>query len=169
MNWLVNVTIYNSFNELYKIIMAKTVINTATTTTITNKKRSAAASEIDDIFTKKLKPSTSTTSTNSLPTQSTSSLSSIPLNKKSKKSTTSLSLPTTMAVDPKGKSKQQNNEPETILDPSAFIDSYRNESAPGVGGNKKRKAGGGVEGDGGSNAKAQDEEDRFMDSRGTAS
>lgn len=110
------------------------------------KKRALASAEIDDIFSKKPKLSTVPTPIAEPPKK----------NKGKGKATT--------AAAPEEKPAKKGKAPETIMDTSAGIDSYR-VAAPVV---KKRKAGeDGVGASGEGAGKEMEEEDRFMDSRGT--
>lgn len=110
------------------------------------KKRALASAEIDDIFSKKPKLS-------AVPPPAAEPA------KKNKGKGKATAAPA--ACEKPGK---KGKAPETILDTSAGIDSYR-VAAPVV---KKRKAGDDRIGAAGEGAgKEMEEEDRFMDSRGT--
>jgi hypothetical protein len=118
-------------------------------------KKRAAVSEIDDIFSKKPKPPSVATP---LPTVAAEGS----LNKKKKSKGKGKETARPDGEENKSGGVKAKRVPETIVDSSAAIDSYRPASVPVV---KKRKAGG----DGAEADKVEEEDDRFMDSRGTNS
>lgn len=123
----------------------------ATVATLPSKKQKVR-SEIDDIF--------STASTSAVPTPSVLSK-----NTKKKRQLVPESKLDTAAVETGGEKPQKKRKgPETIIDSSAVIESFRNHPVPTSNNPTSGKSGK----EGGTATKEDEEEERFMDSRGTA-